>query len=100
MPAARLVGTRRALRGRHVIAAWGLAAELPQVPLADAPERGYIELSGVQPRHRRSVYENRDIVVLDDDVDDDGPEPGWHRVGTFDPERGAWINGPPRWPGG
>jgi hypothetical protein len=29
---------RRALRGRHVIAAWGLAAELPQVPLADALE--------------------------------------------------------------
>ena len=29
---------RRALRGRHIIAAWGLAAELPQVSLADALE--------------------------------------------------------------
>jgi hypothetical protein len=29
---------QRALRGRHVIAAWGLAGELPQVPLADALE--------------------------------------------------------------
>jgi hypothetical protein len=29
---------KRALRGRHVIAAWGLAAELPSVPLADALE--------------------------------------------------------------
>ena len=27
---------RPSLRGRHIIAVWGLAAELPQVPLADA----------------------------------------------------------------